>query len=486
MSNQNTMNRVMLAVEALKASDRNMAVRLLHRELQLGAPSGDGWLGVSKLARQIGELDISVEASRRYALTDASSLDRQLYYWGELANVGRSELALEHIGRLSIGQKNSPILLHFLGTISGEQGNFVEAEDFYRRALAASPHLVQTWFALAMVKTFSQNDPDLVAMERQRPLAKTAGPELNARFLYGLAKAYRDCGEHDHAFALYHEAAQIRSIQQPFDGERLSRFADYLIRDFSSEGMAKLQPSKDHSNRVIFVNGLPRSGSTLIEQILTSHSYVSDGGEVNLVRAAFLPTGDYSFSGALAYQQRANTTDPWSELADHYHRMISMRFGENGRIVDKTLSQSHFMGLLLHALPNARVLWVRRAPQDAALSCFQTFFSANIPWSWSFENIGRYFAIEDRLFEHWTALFPDRILVVPYEELVSEPKTWIPRMLAHADLPEEPQVYQSHLNKRSVRTASVQQVRRPISTARIGSARDHEAQLAPFWKAYRQ
>jgi tetratricopeptide (TPR) repeat protein len=486
MSNQNTMNRVMQAVEALKALDRNMAVSLLHTELRLGAPSGDGWLGVSKLARQIGELDISVEASRRYALTDTTSLDRQLYYWGELANVGRSELALEHIGRLPIGQKNSPILLHFLGTISGEQGDFVAAEDFYRRALAVAPHLLQTWFALAMVKTFSENDPDLVAMERQRPQASGYGGELNARFLYGLAKAYRDCGEHHRAFAVYHEGALLRSGQQPFDGERLSLFADHLINDFSLEGMAKLQPSNDSSNRVVFVNGLPRSGSTLIEQILTSHSCVSDGGEVNLIRAAFLPTGDYSFGGALAYQRRAKSTDPWKELSDHYHRMISMRFGEHGRVVDKTLSQSQFMGLVLHALPKARIIWVRRAPQDAALSCFQTFFSSNIPWSWSFGNIGKYFAVEDRLFNHWTALFPERILVVPYEELVSEPEKWIPHMLVHAGLPEEPQVYQSHLNKRSVRTASVQQVRRPISTSRIGSARDHEAHLAPFWKAYRQ
>ena len=486
MSNQNTTNRVMQAVAALRALDRDTAIGLLRSELGFGAPLGDSWLGVSKLARQIGELDIAIEASRRYALTDPSALDRQLYYWGELANIGRSELALEEIGRLSTGQKNSPILLHFLGSISAEQGKFADAEDFYRRALAASPQLFQTWFALAMTKTFSRGDPDLEAMDRQRLSAKASGPELNARFLYGLAKVYRDCGEHDRAFALYHEAAEIRSAQQPFDGERLSQFADHLIRDFSSEGMARLDPSNDRSDRVVFVNGLPRSGSTLIEQILTSHSLVSDGGEVNLVRPAFLPAGDYSFSGALAYQQRAKSTDPWTELADHYHRMITMRFGEHGRIVDKTLSQSHFMGLLLHVLPNARVLWVRRAPQDAALSCFQTFFSANIPWSWSFENIGQYFAIEDRLFEHWTALFPDRILVVPYEELVSEPQRWIPRMLAHAGLPEEPQVYQSHLNKRSVRTASVQQVRHPISTSRIGSARDHDAQLVPFWNTYRQ
>lgn len=479
-------NRIMQAVEALKALDRDLALSLLNTELRLGPAIGDSWLGVSRLSRQIGELDICVEASRRYALTVPFSLERKLYYWGELANAGRSELALEEFGSLPVGQQNLPVLLHFMGTIAGERGNFLEAEDYYRRALAASPLLFQTWFALAMLKTFSKGDADLVAMERMLPSARSAAPDLYARFLYGLAKAYRDCGEHDRAFAYYEEGAAIRSGQVRFDGERLSLFADQLIRDFSIAKMSELLPSSDHSKRVVFVNGLPRSGSTLIEQILTSHSLVSDGGEVNLIRSAFIPTGDYSFNGALAYQQRTRSKDPWQNLADHYHRMIKMRFGESGRIVDKTLGQSHLMGLLLHILPNAKIIWVRRAPQDAALSCFQTFFSAPIPWSWSFENIGQYFNIEDRLFNHWTEQFPDRILAVPYEELVSEPKNWIPQMLAHAGLSDEPQVYQSHLNKRSVRTASVQQVRRPISTDRVGSARDHDAYLTQFWAAYRK
>jgi hypothetical protein len=142
------------------------------------------------------------------------------------------------------------------------------------------------------------------------------------------------------------------------------------------------------------------------------------------------------------------------------------------------------MGLILHALPSSNVIWMRRSPEDTALSCYRNFFSSPIPWSWSFTDIAHYFRLEDRLHAHWAALFPERILTVAYEDLVRNPKDWIPRILKHSGLSDEPGVYAFHENKRSVRTASVQQVRRPISTDRIGSARGHEPHLAQFWAAY--
>jgi tetratricopeptide (TPR) repeat protein len=484
MSNLNQKSPILQALDALNDLDRDLAIDLLQNELRNGSEEGNRWQSVNRLASQIGEIDIALEAARRFSLTPPVSLERKLFYWGELSNFGQAERAMEEISQLSVNTRNHPIMLHFLGTIAGERGDFVESERLYRQALNASPFLLQTWFALAMIKPFVPGDPDLEAMERLRKSASRGNSALYSRLLYGLAKAYHDCGDADRAFALYSEGAQIRSAEQSFNAIDLSQYADNLIRDFSPNRMNKLLPSSDLSNRVVFVNGLPRSGSTLVEQILTSHSQVSDGGEVNLLRSALIPTGDFSFEGALAYQSRANLYDPWTTLAGHYDRMIKMRFGEHGRVVDKTLGQSQLMGLLLHALPKARVIWVRRAPEDAALSCFRTFFSSPVTWSLSLENIGQYFAIEDRLFQHWIAHFPDRILEVPYEQFVSDPKSWIPKILMHAGLPEEPQIYEFHKNKRSVRTASVQQVRQPISTDRIGASSMYSAYLDKFRAAY--
>jgi hypothetical protein len=336
-----------------------------------------------------------------------------------------------------------------------------------------------------MIKRFEPGDPDLLAMEQHRAAFSRAEPMLAARFLYGLAKAWYDCGDYDRAFGLYAEAAELRRGIEKFDPEALTRQVDKIIETFTPETLRALRPSGERTSRMLFVNGLPRSGTTLVEQILVSHSHVVDGGEINALRAALIPTRDYSMAGALDYQQRvANGGDPWRALARDYHRTVDMWFGKEGMIVDKTLSQSRLIGFLLHMLPSVPIIWLRRNPEDAALSCFRSFFSSGVGWSWSFADIGRFFREEDRLFDHWIRNFGERIFVVSYEDLVREPRIWIPRMLERCGLREEPQVYQPHMIERNVRTASVQQVRAPISTNRIGSAAAIGSHMNDFRAAY--
>ena len=478
-------SRVLQAVEALKAGDRRAAVNLLKDELRFGSTEGERWRSVAKLSFDIGAIDVGLEASRRLAATAPVTLERLLDYWGNLANYGQTEIARLAISKLPTAHRQHPAIDHFLGTIAGQEGDFVTAERHFRAALATTPDLPQTWFALAMIKTFTVGDNDLAAMEQLRGRLSNAQPAIHARFLNALAKAKHDTGDIDGAFALYSQSAQFRQTEAAYSRDAIDKFADQLCKDFTPERIATLRQSSNQERKSIFVNGLPRSGTTLVEQILVSHSQVVDGAEINLFRAALIPTRDYSFAGAVDYDKRAGEgSDPWGAVAREYHEMLALRFRTTGLVVDKTLSQSHFMGLIMQALPSAKVIWMRRKPEDTALSCYRSFFSSAIPWSWSLTDTAHYFRVEDRLYTHWSALFPDRILTVPYEELVREPKVWIPKILAHAALDDEPQVYDFHETKRSVRTASVQQVRRPISTARIDSAKAYERHLAPFLNAY--
>lgn len=488
MTSPSSKPQLILAIEALQRGDRAEAVRIMREELRVGPPDGERWRSFARLASQIGEIAFALDGSSRHAATRPVRLDWLLDHCGLLAANGRSEEASRIVASLPEPAVQDASVRHFMGVLAAEKGDFAQAEQHYREAIARNRRSPQSWFALAMIKRFSAEDDDLAEMERLAPEISDMDPQLHARFLYGLAKAHGDVGEQDRAFALYEQGAAIRRKAEPFDAERNYQLADRLISEFTPEAMRMLTPvgnGEMRQCRSIFVNGMPRSGTTLMEQILTSHSQVADGGEINLMRAALIPTVDYSLRGALAYQERVGATgDPWAQVATTYRRLLGERFGSAGRIVDKTLGQSYFMGLMLHALPEALVIWMRRDPEDVALSCFRSFFSSPIPWSWSFDDIAHFMKAEDRLFEHWVRMFPQRILVVPYEELVHEPAKWTDRVLDHVGLPREAAVLDFHENRRSVRTASVQQVRSPISTASIGKAMGLEKHMAAFRDVY--
>lgn len=474
---------IVQAVQALQAGERELAVGLMQRELTEGPASGERFRSFAKLANRIGEIDLALEAARRFAATEPVTLERLLFYLGELVEYGRRDRIDAVLASLPSHVRGHPGLRHFHGTVASQEGDFAAAEAHFRAAIAQAI-VPQTWFALAMIKKFAPGDPDIATMEKLLPAIAKVDLNARAAFHYGLAKAYDDCGDVGRAFALYSQGAELRRAERPYDRADSEAFTDRVLRDFTPANMAGLVPSGERASRAIFVNGLPRSGTTLVEQILIGHSDVVDGGEINLFRAALASTAGMDLAGAQRYQQRY-ASDPWGDLARTYHRMLDMRFGQGGRVVDKTLLQSRFLGQLLHSLPGARILWLRRNPADVALSCFRTYFTAEIPWSWSLADIGHFFRQEDRLFDHWTSMFPDRILVVPYEQLVADPGAWIPRIADHAGLPIEEGMHRSHEVKRSVRTASVQQVRSPISTSAVGKSDRYRTLMAPFLTAYK-
>lgn len=469
------------ALDALKRGDRRAAGLLIGQQIRHGDTSVKNLPSVAKLAEHIGEIELAIEALRLAAVP--GSLDSLLAWLGALATYGRSEEALATIERLPPAVRDHASVLHFRGTVATQFGRFDQARDLFRRALALAPGAMQTWFALAMTKTFAPGDPDIAAMER---LERQAGapPDARASLLYALGKAAEDCGDVDRAFAHYTKGAALRRAEQPFDVEWFQRAAAKAIAEFTAENLRKLVPSRLESQRSLFVTGLPRSGTTLTEQILLGHSAVIDGAELNQFQTALTPLLGRGLSDALAYQQRVAHSDPWGEIGRDYAGLIDLQFRTPGLVVDKSLGQSLFTGLMLHALPDARIAWLRRSPDDVALSCFRTYFATGLPWSWSLTDIADTMKAEDRLFEHWRALFPKRIMVVPYEELVSAPAEWAKRLQEHFDLLPEDAIEAAPHQGRAVRTASAGQVREPISASRIGQAAAFERHLKPFRDRY--
>jgi hypothetical protein len=152
--------------------------------------------------------------------------------------------------------------------------------------------------------------------------------------------------------------------------------------------------------------------------------------------------------------------------------------------VDKSLTTSRLLGLAATLLPQAPLIWLTRDPLDCAWSCFRTFFVGSMPWSHDLEDMAEHFRIEDELLRKWRDILGERLLVVPYESLVADPQPWIRRILSHCGLAEEPQVFAPHESARMVKTASMMQVRQPITRTAIGSAKPYREFLEPFAKAY--
>lgn len=477
-------SRILDAIAALEARDRRTAVALIEEELREGEPTGQRWKAVYRLANKIGEIDMAMDASQRFALTPPTTLTQLISHCGSLTHIGRSEEAVALLERLPARALEHPAALHFLGMIDSENGDFDAALAKFRKALAGSPNSSDSWFALAMVKTFEKDDPDFKRMASIEPLVEGYDALTRARYFYAMGKALVDMGEVDKGFDYYARGASLRRMADPYDRAQQEAMAERLISDFTPDNLARLTPSQFTGQRALFVNGLPRSGTTLVESILVSHSRVTDGAEVNLVKSALIPTGDYSLEGALDYQERYEGDDPWGQVARDYHHMLDMRFRDEGLVVDKTLGQSFLMGLLLHSMPDARIVWMRRRPEDIALSAYRTLFTSTVRWSWSWDDIAHQMKLEDKLYAHWVETFPERILSVQYEELVQDPDTWIPRIIDHVGLEHEPQLREFHKSQRKVRTASVQQVRAPINTGAVRKADRFADQLKPFRDAY--
>ena len=234
------------------------------------------------------------------------------------------------------------------------------------------------------------------------------------------------------------------------------------------------------TGRTIFVIGLPRSGTTLLEQILTGHSAVSDGAETTRLSLFAKDIRGLSYADLGRYVEKVGAAG----AARLWRHWMNERFATPGRVVDKTTNTSRLLGPAAALLPEAPLIWVTRDPLDRAWSCFRTYFGPSQSWSYDLDDIAFHFRLEDQLLSRWQEILGERLLVLPYEALVTDPGQWIRRILAHCGLAEEPQVFAPHENSRPVSTASAMQVRRPINRKGIGAAEPYREFLEPFIAAY--
>jgi tetratricopeptide (TPR) repeat protein len=368
-----------------------------------------------------------------------------------------------------------------IGSALVEGGSLEEAIRCFDQAIALEPKRPKFLLSHVLVKPVTAEDPRLAMLESLAREAAAMPDAARVELHFGLAKAYADIGRHDASFteltlgnALkrkdvdYNEAATLAGLDH-----YAAAWTEEVIRDWKGIG--------DPSDKPIFILGMPRSGSTLIEQMVASHPAVRAGGETNALRDAAADVFGRLEEFFPASEPASRRAAAMADIARKYLAAMERRAPGARRITDKMPSNFALIGLIPAALPNARIVHTRRNPLDTCLSCFANLFT-DVQFSYDLAETGRYYRAYERLMRHWHRVLPESaILDVDYEVFVSDFENQSKRILDHCGLPWDDACLSFHTAKSRVKTASAVQVRRPIYRSSVGRWRAIDpALLAPL------
>ena len=374
---------------------------------------------------------------------------------------------------------------HLLKTV-GRQDDSIAA---YRRALAADPGLGEIWWSLANLKTIRFDADDRVTMEAALVAAE---PEGEARaddrlhLHFALGKAYDDAAEHEPAFRHYAAGNAIRSAQLGYRAAETSAAVDAIIAACTPEFFASRADAGDPTPDPIFILGMPRAGSTLIEQILASHSAIEGTMELPDIPALALGLGREMHDDGRRWIEALAETPPeqLAELgASFLQRTAVQRKTDKPFYIDKLPNNWLYTAFIRLILPNAKIIDARRHPLDCCWSNFRQHYAKGQAFSYDLSAMGAYYRDYVRLVAHIDAVQPGRIHRMIHEALLDDPEAEVRALLAYLGQPFEDACMAFHSNARAVRTASSEQVRRPINRDGVGQWHPYEAWLDPLKKA---
>ena len=354
---------------------------------------------------------------------------------------------------------------HVLKTV----GRTDEGIMAYRRAIELKPTLGEAWWSLANLKTVRFEDADIAAMEAA---IGDAGLKDDDRFhiQFALGKAKHDAKRTDEAFAHYAEANALRRKYHPHQADELSRTVDRCIAQFTNQVLTS--PGGSEALDPIFIVGMPRAGSTLVEQILSSHSKVEGTSELPDIPAVARSEGAYP-AAVVALDAEARRT-----AGETYLRRASVQ-RRTGRpfFIDKLPNNWLFVPFIHLILPDAKIIDARRHPLGCCLSNFRQHFAHGQDYTYDLDDLGRYYSDYVRLMAHVDAVLPGRVHRVIYERMVDDTESEIRALLDYCGLDFEPGCLTFHETERPVRTASSEQVRRPIYRDAADEWQRYEAHL---------
>ncbi len=397
-----------------------------------------------------------------------------------LTDQNRVEEAMSHYARAFAIDPNNAEALNNLGNILKAQGHFKEAFDHYTRAIAIRADYAEARLHRAELKLFRRDDPELAALELLANQAE--GPQAKSPHLhFALAKALEDAEDYARSFEHLRIGNALKRAQIDYDEAATLKGFKRIATVFDRDLLERLSGSGDPSSVPVFVLGMPRSGSTLVEQILASHPQIHAAGELEHLEKTVheLSAGD----PPVAFPEcvLALDEDGLRELARAYLASLPTVAEDTLRIVDKLPGNFLSIGLIRMILPNARIIHTMRDPLDTCISCYSRLFTYGLPYTYDLAELGRYYRAYQELMAHWRAVLPPGVMLeVSYENVVHDLEGQARRLIGFCGLPWDPRCLLFHQTERLVKTASNVQVRQPLAGSSIGRWRKYETSLGPL------
>ncbi len=496
----------------LEAADTFMS-----RSLRIDDTCANTWNDLGAVKLKSGKLEESVDHFARALELNERHTDALNNIAAALRRLYRFEGALAFQRRLALLRPNSAEVMRNLADSLYNLGFVAESIEVFHEALrldplgkaarlgmaeaceAAGKFRQARWQYLAVLRRDPENPLALSKLlqlrdggigagwvETAQRLAedRATGADAKTRLNIGLAYYFDRVGSYDAAFRQLKLARDRQAQIQPFSSEGYSAAVNTLIEVLTKDFFRSAPRLETADDRPIFIVGMPRSGTTLAEQVLASHSQVAAGGEL-----AALPGASYrvqELSGerlAYPYGLKSMSAASLEELARAYLDQLQKIDAGGRKVTDKLPFNFMHLGIIALMFPDAKIVHCRRAPMDNCMSCYFTSFAEEVQFANDLGTLGRYYADYDRLMKHWSDALPLNIFALQYEDLVADTEATMRELLAYCGLGWEPACLKFYETERGIRTPSRWQVRQPIYRNSVARWRNYEAHLEPLKRA---
>jgi tetratricopeptide (TPR) repeat protein len=469
-----------LAALSLAADRPQDAERLLRHALKQSAYVPLVYRALGPALVQLGRLKEAEVAARHLEKIEPGNPQTWVMIASIATRLMRQEEALAAYERAAQLKPDEVSLRTSAGHVQKTLGRRRDSEASYKVALQLDPGRGEAYWSLADLKNYTFTDEEIAAMQRLLASDKR-GRSNEAQLHFALGRAFEQRQDYGQAFAHYARGNALRRLDAPFDIDGFERRGARIRSFFDAAFFAARGNGGDPSRAPIFIVGLPRSGSTLLEQILASHPQIEGTMELPNILNLVGQFDDLAATrdGYPETVARASSEQLTALGGRYLEETAPLRTGRD-HFTDKLPNNFSHIGLIQAILPNATIIDARRHPMDACFSTFKQFFAEGQTFSYDLADLGRYYRCYLSLMDHWDAVLPGKVLHIQYEDLVRDPETNIRRLLAHCGLSFEPACLSFHETRRAVRTASAEQVRQPLYSSGVGYWRHFEPQLEPL------